>query len=103
MSRLNSLSHKSESTRELLKESMSGFEGVPHLLCVDRQCCECGTACVMRRLKEEFGELVQKKVSWSRWEAVKQGKTSCVEKVKKNCGSADMYLKLNDNVRSSSY
>ena len=83
VSRLNSLAHKSESVRELLKESMCGFEGVPHLLCVDRKCCECGIACVMRRLKEEFGELVQKKVSWSRWEAVKQGKTSCVEKVKK--------------------
>ena len=32
--------------RELLHESMCGFEGVPHLLCVDRKCCECGTACV---------------------------------------------------------
>ena len=84
VSRLNSLSHKSESMRKLLKESMSGFEGVPHLLCVDRQCCECGTACVVRRLKEEFGELVQKSVSWSRWEVVKQGRTSRVEKVKRS-------------------
>ena len=118
VSRLNSLSHKSESVRELLNESMCGFEGVPHLLCVDRKCCECGTACVMRRLKEEFGEPVQKKVSRSRWEVVKQGKTSRVEKVKKkvarlgivtqswdrNWGrSADMYLMPNGNVGSSSY
>ena len=55
---------------------MCRFEGVPHLQCVDRQCCEYGTACVVRRLKEEFGELVQKKVSWSRWEDENQGKTS---------------------------
>ena len=41
----------------------------------------------MRRLKEEFGEPVQKKVSWSRWEVVKQGKTSRVEKVKKKSGT----------------
>ena len=84
VSSLNQLSHKSESVCELLNESMCGFEGVPHLLCVDRKCCECGTACVMRRLKEEFGELVQKSVSWSRWEVVKQGRTSRVEKVKRS-------------------
>ena len=76
VSRLNQLSHKSESVCELLNESMCRFEGVPHLLCVDRKCCECGTACVVRRLKEEFGELVQKKVSWRRWEDENQGKTS---------------------------
>lgn len=72
----------------------------------------------MRRLKEEFGEPVQKKVSRSRWEVVKQGKTSRVEKVKKkvarlgivtqswdrNWGrSADMHLMPNGNVGSSSY
>ena len=48
----------------------------------------------MRRIKEEFGELVQKRVSRSRWEVVKQGKTSHAEKVKKSGTVGDCNAEL---------
>ena len=54
------MSHKCESVRELLTESLCEFEDVPHFMRVDRKCCECGTARVERNQRRVWGAGAEK-------------------------------------------
>ena len=74
--------------RELLNESLCEFEDAPRLLCVDRKCSECGVERVGKRLRECLGKNVGKKIGWSKWENVKEGKSSRMDKVMKS-GTVD--------------
>ena len=67
---------------------MCKFVDAPHHLCVYRKCSECGVERVGRRLRECLGMNVGKKVDWSKWEYVKEGKSLRMEKVTKS-GTVD--------------
>ena len=98
------LTEKCESVKELLKESVCELHGgVPNLVCVDRKCAQCGVEGVGKRLEQELGGDLLTEMGWSKWELVKVGKSSRMEKVKKT-GSvqeclAELFHELNSLYR----
>ena len=78
------LTEKCESVKELLKESVCELQvGILNLVCVDRKCAQRGAESVGKKLEQELGGDLLTEIGWSKWELVKVGKSSWMEKVKK--------------------
>ena len=79
------------------------FRETPNLACVDRKCAQRGVEGVGKRLEQELGSDLLTQKGWSKWELVKVGKSSQMEKVKKT-GSvqeclAELFHELNSLYR----
>ena len=95
VARLNMfLTEKCESVKELLKESVCELQGgIPNLVCIDRKRAQHGVEGVGKRLEQELGgDLTER--GWSKWELVKVGKSSQMEKVKKTGGVQECLAEL---------
>ena len=86
VTRLNfCLENKCEGVKVLLDESMCVYEGeFPELVCVDRECPHCGVERVRLRLESELRGRMDEQIKWSKWELVKVGKSTRMEKVGKS-------------------